>query len=337
MYGGLRRRRRQLGLSLEDLATRVGVSVATLSRVERGLVRIAPELATALATVLDVNVAAEAAAARLSQAALEMREALGQAILEDVRNGAGIEMAGWRPQTHSREALEELVDRGEVVIHDDKVKLQMARHPAVREAEEISAYRGAKMAGEAAFEKTHEPLESLWEICQDGSKHPPILLVGLYEMLRLTTPLIILNTATRPIPLSPTLVGNSLTVWTQRSVGPSEAIALIADLNLDRVRRRWETALAALSDPQAERALRDLWANIRMQEGLVLAGLWVAALVIEERWTVPETEEVRARLWTEIENRLHRALSLPSGVLDRLWEQLPNIGQEGCWITTPDE
>lgn len=337
MFRNLRRRRQQLGLSLEEVARRVGASVATLSRVERGLVRLTPELADALANVLNVDVAGEKSARRLSQAAIAIREALGQAVLEDVCQGADIKTGGWRPSNYPRTALKELIDRGEVVIHGDTVKLKVTHHPAVREAEEICAYREAKLADEAILQKTYQSLDQLWKMCQDPGKHPPLLLVGLHEMLRLTVPVIVLQNVTRPIPLSPNLVGNSLAVWTGRGVSPSEGIGLITELNLNRTRSRWEAALAVLPAPEGEKALRDLWARMEKEAGLLLAGLWVAAVLIEDHSALPSTVEARGSLWAEIEGSVHRALNLPSAILDRLWEQLPDMDQAGTWITLPEE
>lgn len=179
---------------LKDLADALGVTTATISRVERGLQEPSQALLKVWQQLLEGKRWLPVTGTRPRRRPRGVLSSLAELFLADVKAGLDESRAGWRYPTEVNLMTVEVEALGTEVERDTQGRIRIARNnpiEAMTQARNILRYRGVIEREQQILVPTIEQLlPLLWKALDDQGSKGAVLISGLAEMVRTTAPLL---------------------------------------------------------------------------------------------------------------------------------------------------
>ena len=234
---------------LKDLADALGVTTATISRVERGLQEPSPALLEVWQQLLSGERWRPVRLRRPRRRPRGALSSLAELFLADVKAGLDGSRAGWRDPVEIGLTTVEAESLGSDVERDGQGRVRAARNiflESMVQAQNILNYRSTLEAEEQVLVPIiEEYLPPLWRaLDREGSKGA-VLVSGLAEMIRTAAPVL---DAYR------SLIGDDLGCLIPGATGPAhlilESVGIIAPSPVSAVLEA--TGLSDLTEPREE-------------------------------------------------------------------------------------
>lgn len=189
----LRKLRIEKGWTLTDVARSLGVTAATVSRVERGLQAPPEALLQAWKRLLEGKpLVARLPRRRRPRGAVNV---LAELFLADVKAGLNWTSAGWREPTDVGLAPEDLEAMSEEIERDSLGRVRVSPSASLEPVEEATRILKHRQTVEAEAKILDPVLQDriplLWRALQEEAPRGAVVLSGLTRMVRTTAPLIL--------------------------------------------------------------------------------------------------------------------------------------------------
>lgn len=335
----LRKSRIEKGWHLRDIAVALGVTSATVSRIERGLQEPSPALLAGWQHLLAGKqwIPGENRGAQRRPRGVLSR--LAKLFLADTITGLDESHAGWREPIEvglpgmSIEAL------GSEVDFDRLGRIRIAPTSSlepVRQAKRILEYRKAVEDDEQSltpFVEKHLPI--LWQSLEKEETNGALLLAGLANMVRVTIPFVL--DACR------TVLGKDASCFLSNPAQPArvilESVSLIAPVSPSVVLRRagLEELISACEERQEIQEAHELAHHLRLpalahrlgKSGVTALGAaWAAISLLESARGALVTEVGSHHLAAAFWEGLREALQLSRTEVEDAWHRLNEIDEE---------
>lgn len=319
---------------LKDLADALGVTTATISRVERGLQEPSPGLLEVWQKLLSGERWIPGSVRRSRRRPRGALSSLAELFLTDVKAGLDGSRAGWRDSLEIGLTAVDVEALGSDVERDGQGRVRATRNirlaPMVQ-AQNILKYRATVEAEEQVLVPViEEYLPPLWRALDKEETKGAVLVAGLAEMIRRTAPVL---DAYR------SLISDDLGCLIPGAIGPAhlilESVSIIAP---DRISPVLEAAgLSDLTEPHEEgedvlkaRTLAQqlgipTGANLLEKTGVIAVGTaWAVVRRLENR---------KAAILTEVGHRrvaetFWQGIRLSREEVDVAWRRLVEVDDQ---------
>ncbi|MGI0014739.1 MAG: helix-turn-helix domain-containing protein [Nitrososphaera sp.] len=184
----LREDRVKKGWTLKDIADALGVTIATVSRVERDLQEPSSILLQAWERILYGNVSSPHKANLRDRLPRAILKNLAGFFLSDVRAGMDANKAGWREPTDLGFSGNEPILRFSTdleIDESDKVRVNpQLSMTLLREASSLLEYRKTLSVEEESLKSVQPRLENFWNAIHNSESSGAITVAGLSFMIR---------------------------------------------------------------------------------------------------------------------------------------------------------
>lgn len=307
----LRSLRIERGWKLRDVALALGITEATVSRVERGLQQPSPQLMQAWQTILSGKRWVPTLSQKAQRRPRGVVPRLAELYLADVKAGL-VEDAGWRDMEEVGLDLRDAQAIGSDVEIDrehGRVRISKnAHYDQVEQANQIIAYRKALLVEqETLAPEIEDKLPTLWVAINKERTRGPILLVGLSSMIRFTAHL--LNPYRNSIPNDPSHLslgstGTASFILETMGIKSTSPATLLREAGLEEIIGPDEQSAevnAAKSLAEAI-ALSNVVAKVGERIITVLGAAWATSRFLEVKNVSVLTEEGQQKLATQFWN-----------------------------------